>query len=258
MSRLGLAGLGWCLAVGLSLAMAPPVSAQQFNSDNQWTAPHGVATFVLTAGQEYSAVVVTAALFEGWELNAALTRFPEDPESRTEDHYSGSFWVKHRLWQNEAENGGFALSFGTGHSPSYLSEGAVTDTFRSWFGNAIYTVPFRDGDVQLDLLPGAIVTLDKDRSDNDTANFSYSSRLAVYKVIPRSAIVAEVYGTVGELHAPPQYRAGIRWESPRVIVAGTYSRQFDGGGGARFEIGVMVLTDPLKIFCLGGGCEQSR
>jgi len=257
-SRLGLASVGLCFVGGWALALAAPAGAQQFNSDNQWTAPHGVGTFVLTAGQEYSAVVATAALFEGWEFNVALTRFPEDPENSTEDHYSGSFWVKHRLWQNEAENGGFALVFGTGHSPSYLSEGEVTDTFRSWFANAVYTIPFRDGDVHLDLLPGAIANLDKDREGSDTLSASYSMRLAVYKIVPSSAIVAEVFGTVGEQHAPPQYRAGIRWESAKVIVAGTYGRQFDGEGGARFEIGAMVLTDPLKIFCLGGGCGQDR
>jgi len=245
--------LAAALVAALALAGAP-AGAQQFNSDNQWTAPHGVGTFVLTAGQEYSAFVATAALLEDWEFNLTLTLFPEDPENQSEDHYSGGFYVKHRLWQNEAETGGFALMFGTGNSPSYLAEGEVTDTFRSWWANAVYTIPFRDGDVQLDLLPGFIATFDKDRQGSDTWNAAYSSRLAVYKIIPSSAIVAEVFGTVGEQHAPPQYRAGIRWESPHVIVAGTYGRQFDGEGGARFELGLIMLTNPLKIFCLGGGC----
>lgn len=47
------------------------------------------------------------------------------------------------------------------------------------------------------------------------------------------------------------YRVGVRWESLHVIVAATYDRQFDGAGGTRFEVGVMVLTNPLKIFCRG-------
>ena len=29
-------------------------NAQQFNGDNQWVAPHGVATLVGTVGEEYS------------------------------------------------------------------------------------------------------------------------------------------------------------------------------------------------------------
>lgn len=242
------------LAAALAIAGAP-AGAQQFNSDNQWTAPHGVGTFILTAGQKYSAFVATAALLEDWEFSLSLTRFPEDPENRTEDHYSAGFYVKHRFWENEAETGGFAAMIGTGHSPSYLSEGEVTDTFRSWWANAIYTAPFRDGDVQLDMLPGFIVNLDKDRTGNDTLNFSYSSRLTVYKVIPHSALVGEIFGTAGEDYTKPQYRVGVRWESPHVIVAGSYGREFDGLGGPRFEIGVMVLTDPLRIFCLGGGCK---
>jgi len=242
------------ILVAALAVIGAPAGAQQFNSDNQWTAPHGVGTFVLTAGQEYSALIATAALVEDWEFNLTLTRFPEDPENRTEDHFSGGFYVKHRLWENAAANGGFALMLGTGHSPSYLSEGEVTDTFRSWWANAVYTIPFRNGDVQLDLLPGFIATFDKNRQDKNTWNGAYSSRLAVYRIIPSSAIVGEVFGTVGEDYARPQYRVGIRWESPHVIVAGTYGRQFDGHGGARFELGVIVLTNPLRIFCLGGGC----
>lgn len=247
---LALAGL---LAVLLGASGA--AEAQQFNSDNQWTAPHGVGTFVLTVGQEWSTLMATTALFENWEFNLGVTRFPEDPEDQTEDHYAGTFYVKHRFWENEAENGGFALMFGTGHIESYLSEGEVTDTFRSWWANAVYTLPFRGGDVALDIMPGFIVNLDKDRTDNKTWNATYSSRLAIYKIIPSSAIVGEVFGTVGEQHTPPQYRVGVRWESPHVIVAATYGREFDGAGGPRFEVGAMVLTNPLKIFCLGGGCS---
>jgi hypothetical protein len=48
---------------------------------------------------------------------------------------------------------------------------------------------------------------------------------------------------------------GVRRESPHVIVAATYGREFDGDGGPRFEVGVVVLANPLKILCLGGGCQ---
>jgi len=239
----------WALAIAFAV---PAAEAQQFNSDNQWTAPHGVETFVLTIGQEYSAFLAVAALRPDWEFNIGVTRFQEDPDNPDDDHYSGIFYVKHRLWENEDANGGAAIMAGTGYSPSYLAEGEVTDTFESWWVNGVYTIPFRGGDIGLDLLPGVIVNTDKDRTGEDAWNFTYSSRVAVYKIIPQSAIVGEVFGTVGEAHAPPQYRVGVRWESERVIIAATYGREFDGSGGPRFEIGAMVLTNQLKFFCLGG------
>ena len=80
----------------------------------------------------------------------------------------------------------------------------------------------------------------------------WCSRAAVYKVIPQSsAIVAEVFGTAGEAYAEPTYRAGVRWESPRVIVAATYGDTFSGAGSPRLELGLIVLTNQLKFLCLG-------
>lgn len=244
--------LATALCLAAVLGATAPVEAQQYNSDNQWTAPHGVGTFVLTIGQEYSAFLAGAALRPDWELNIGVTRFKEDPDNPDDDHYSGTFYVKHRLWENEAATGGVAILAGTGYNPSYLAEGEVTDTFRSWWATGVYSIPFRDGDIGLDLLPGFILNTDKDREGVDAWNFTYSSRLTIYKIIPQSAIVGEVFGTVGESHSPPQYRIGVRWESKHVIIAGTYGSEFDGSGGPRFEIGAMVLTNPLKIFCIGG------
>ena len=46
-----------------------PAEAQQFKSDHQWVAPHGVGTFVISVGQEYSTVMAVAAdtnEFAGW------------------------------------------------------------------------------------------------------------------------------------------------------------------------------------------------
>ncbi len=237
------------------LVVASSGEAQQFNSDNQWTAPHGAGTFVLTWGEEYSNFIAVAALRPDWEFNVGVTRFREDPDDPNDDHFSGTFYVKRRFWENEAENGGVALLAGTGYNPSYLSDGEVTDTFQSWWATGVYSMPFRDGDIGLDLMPGVILNTDKDRTGENTFNFTYSSRVAIYKIIPQSAIVGEVFGTVGEAHVPAQYRAGVRWESPHVIIAVTYGGAFDGSGGAGFEIGAMYLTNPLKIFCMGGGCS---
>lgn len=227
-------------------------SAQQFNGDNQWTAPHGVGTLVLTLGQEYSIFQAVAALRPGFEFNVGVTRFREDPDDPDDEHYASSVYLKFRLWQNEAENGGAAVSFGTGHAPSYLKEGKVVDSFRSWWANGMYTIPFADGVVTWDLMPGCILALDPDRSGFDTWNFSYGSRAALYKVIPSSAIVGEVFGTTGRNSTPMGYRTGVRWESARLIIAGTYGRQFDGMGGPRFEIGLVWLTNTIPFLRIGG------
>ena len=75
----------------------------------------------------------------------------------------------------------------------------------------------------LDILPGAVLNID-DGEEGDTAwGLSYSSRVAIYKVIPQSAIVGEVFGVAGEAYAKPTYRLGVRWESRKWIVAATYS-----------------------------------
>jgi hypothetical protein len=62
--------------------------------------------------------------------------------------------------------------------------------------------------------------------------------------------VAEAFGTTGEAESEPGYRVGIRWESPKWVIAGTFSERFDGKGGAGFELGVLYFTDPR--FCFGG------
>ena len=68
------------------LSAVNPAAAQQFNSDNQWVAPHGVATFLLTVGQENSTAMITAALLPETEFNFGLTRFEHSPQKGTEAH----------------------------------------------------------------------------------------------------------------------------------------------------------------------------
>ena len=155
------------LFLALVVATWGSAGAQQFNGDNQWVAPHGVGTFVLTVGQEYSTIMAVAALLPETEFNLGVTHFVEKPLDPTEGHYSGIFYVKRRLSENEAGTGGWAVMGGTGVYPGYLSEGEVTDTFQSWWANAVYTIPFRDGAVTWDLLPGFLVNLDKDQTGRD-------------------------------------------------------------------------------------------
>jgi hypothetical protein len=98
---------------------------------------HGVATWTLTAGQEYSMAIATAALFEDWEFNLGVTRFAEDRSANT---------------------------------------------------------------------------------DEEAWGFTWSARLAVYKIVPRCAIVGEAFGTAGEAYSYPQYNFGLRWESPKLAL----------------------------------------
>ncbi len=239
------------LAAACTIFVPHPSSAQQFNGDNQWTAPHGVATFVLTVGQEYSTALAVAALLPDTEFNLGVTHFVDKPLDLTEGRYSGIFYVKHRLTENEAGNAGWSVSVGTGVDPSHLEAGTVTDTFQSWFVNSSYTLAFRDGDVTWDLLPGVMVNRDKDQSGENAWGMTWCSRAAIYKIIPQSAIVGEVFGTAGEAYAEPSYRVGVRWESPRLVLAATYGNSFSGGGSPRFEIGAIFFTNQLKLLCLG-------
>lgn len=63
--------------------------------------------------------------------------------------------------------------------------------------------------------------------------------VAVYDIVPQSAIVAEVYGTTGEAQVEPSHRFGIRWGSEKLIIAATCSNASDGSGDAGFEIGLL-------------------
>jgi hypothetical protein len=60
-------------------------------------------------------------------------------------------------------------------------------------------------------MPGALVDLDYGNNKETAWGFTYSTRIAVYKVIPQTAIVAEVYGTEGKAYSKPECKVGLRW-----------------------------------------------
>lgn len=226
-------------------------NAQQFNSDNYWTAPHGVATILATTGQNYSTLMNVAALFPAWEFNIGATLYREDKVANTTNHYSATFYVKHMFYENKAKTGGWAVMAGTGVYPGYLQSGTITTSFRSYWLNVPVTLPFFNNTLSWDILPGILFNLDYSSSKKKASGFTYSSRLAVYKIIPQSAIVGEVFGTEGDAYSSPQYKIGIRWESPIIVAALTYGAGFDGSKGGGIEFGIMIFTPPfLKI---GGG-----
>ncbi|WP_296702173.1 hypothetical protein, partial [Algoriphagus sp.] len=233
------------LVIGLICLSSGTVFSQQFAGDNQWVAPHGVATLVGTFGQRYMMLDVTVAVIQEWEFNLQATHYYKDPRNQTTSYTSPSFYIKRRLWQNKSETAGYALFAGTGIYPQHLDQEEVTSTFRSWWAMGVATFAFAENKILWDILPGVVANLDHKQSGDTAWGFSYSSRVAVYKIIPSSAIVAEVFGTAGDASSPISYRAGVRWESKHVIIAGTYSDSFDGSIAAGLEIGIVVLTNKL-------------
>lgn len=219
--------------------------AQQFVGDNQWVAPQGVATLVATAGKEYSQFYGVLAFLPEWEFNTQLVYYYDDPRTNSESYISPSFYLKRRLYQNESETAGYAVLGGLGLFPQHLDQGEVTSGFNSWWAVGVATYAFANNTILWDLLPGGTVNLNHKQTGNTAWGFTYSSRVAIYKIIPQSAVVGEVYGTAGQAKSPLSYRAGVRWESPRWIAALTYSSAFDGSYSAGIELGLMCYTNAL-------------
>ena len=94
-------------------------------------------------------------------------------------------------------------------------------------------------------------------SKNMTAwGITYSMRAAWYPFGERGAFVGEVFGMTGPAGAPPEYKAGIRWEpSAFAVFAITYGQEFTGSNGAGFEVGIMLFTPPFACF---KGCGKPK
>ena len=204
------------------MAVPDIARAQQFYGDNQWVSPHGVATLVGVAGSEYSQFIATAALVPEWEFNLSFVHIYDDPVTGLSSYNSDSFYVKHRLSQTERETAGYAIAAGTGLWPEHIVQGNPSSAGESWWANLNATFAFPDDQVRLDILRFVLDT-DRERSGDDAWGFTYGSRVAIYDVIPKLAVVAEVFGTTGEAYVEPSYRAGLRRESEKLVVALTYT-----------------------------------
>ena len=244
---------GWLIGAFAMLVLVAPAQAQQFMGDNQWTAPHGVSTQAGSVGEEYSQYIFVLAFKEDWEFNAQFTHYYDDPRDSTESHTATSIYVKHRISESDAGTTGYSVFVGTGLNPDYVEQGEVTQAFDSYFSNLTATYGWKNDRVLLDVMPGVTVNLDQGDTGETAWGFTYTARLAIYDVIPQSAIVTEVFGVAGEAYAPLSYRAGVRWEGKKWVWAATYSDAFDGSGGAGFEIGFIYFTEPR--FCFGG-CKR--
>ena len=52
-----------CMISVLAVALARPLHARQFTADNYLAMPHGTVSSLLTVGTEYSALLISAAVF---------------------------------------------------------------------------------------------------------------------------------------------------------------------------------------------------
>jgi hypothetical protein len=223
---------------------AQGIHAQQFNSDNWWLVPHGTGTAVATLGESYSTMYLGYGFAPKWEFDLGYTLYDEDPVTGTAARYSGTAYVKRLIYENPAQTGGVAVMAGIGQSPSYYQSGIKTQDLESYWASFPITLPFLDNTISWDLMPGVLYNREFGVTEDDATGFSYSSRLAVYSIIPQSAIVAEVFGASGDADADDEYKIGVRWESKYLVAALTYGDGLEGNKGGGWEFGIIVLTAP--------------
>lgn len=240
----------------LMLLYAGVASAQQFNSDNYLSKPAGMATLIATLGQRNDILMLTFALFPGWEFTTATYIVNKDDDPATDDGYSTTLYAKWMLYENAAKTGGLAVKVGTGLDPGYLTEVGIRDAFRSYWMNVPVTFAFFDNKVSWDLMPGVSFTRDYGTDEKPAWAATYSTRVAWYPRGPKLALVGEIFGAEGQLHSIPEYKSGLRWEPNQYqTYAVTYGQEVRGDLGARFEVGMMLFTPPF--FCITG-CHGTK
>jgi hypothetical protein len=220
------------------------IHAQQFNSDNWWVVPHGTGTGVATLGENYSTMYLGYGFAPTWEVDMGYTLYDEDPVTETAARYSSTAYVKHLVYENQAKTGGVSVMGGIGQSPSYYQSGLKTRELESYWAAFPVTVPFLDNAISWDIMPGVTYNREYGETEETATGFSYSSRVVIYKIIPQSAIVGEVFGASGDAEAEDQYKIGVRWETKYVVTALTYGDGLEGNEGGGWELGIVVLTVP--------------
>ena len=105
------------------------------------------------------------------------------------------------------------------------------------------TFPLFNNTVSWDIMPGALVDFDHGNNKETERGFTWSTRLAVYKIIPKTAIVHEIYGTTGKISSDTEFKVGLRWEPKDYIIpAISYGAYLNGSKAAGFEIGIIIFT----------------
>jgi len=221
------------------------VHAQQFNSDSWWVLPHGTGTAAATLGENYSTLYLGYGFAPKWEVDIGAVLFDGDPQTGTDARYSTTAYVKRMIHENQAQTGGVSVMAGIGHSPGYYQSGIKTQDFESYWAIFPITLPFLDNAISWDILPGVVYDREYGPNEESATGFSYSTRIAIYKIIPQSAIVGEVFGVSGDAAADDEYKIGVRWESKYLTAALTYGDGLEGNEGAGWEFGIVVLTVPF-------------
>lgn len=244
-----------CLAVVfLSIFFLSSIDtrAQQFNTDNYLTMSHGTATITMTTGGRNAGTILSFALVPKWEFFAQAFLFWENEKELVPQHFNVQGYAKYMFWVNKQNNGGGAAFLGFGKSPGYWEQTEFLKSHQNIWTAVPITLSLFNNTISWDLMPGALFDWSNSETGDPAWGFTYSTRVAVYKIIPKTAIVGEVYGTSGSAYSKPEYKIGLRWEPNRTIVpAITYGSALDGTSGARFEIGVTIfspefLKKPLK------------
>jgi len=219
------------------------VYAQQYNTDNYLTMPHGTGTFVLTTGERNASMYSTFTLLPRFELNFQSSLFWEDASIDFPQYFSLNIFGKYMFWVNEANTGGAAIFLGIGKSPGFYTKDGYSAFHKNYWTALPLTIPFFNNTISWDIQPGALVDFDYGNNKETAWGFTYSTRVAIYRVIPQTAIIAELYGTEGKAYSKPEYRVGIRWEPNSYIVpAISYGSCFDGSPGAGFELGIVIYS----------------
>ncbi len=243
--------LKWLCAFLIFTVAVRHSQAQQFNTDNYVSMPYGVATFCIVAGERSSLILPSFSLAPRWEFFIGASLIWEDEERREPDHFQTILYAKYMIWENENKNGGAAVSFGTGGFPGYYRKSERIESFRNYYAYFPITFPLFNQTLSLDLNPG-ILTDKQGGIDNDEWEwgFTYSTRLAVYKVIPRTAIVGEIYGTAGQINSGTEYNLGFRWEPQQQLnLSLTWGDSFDGSRGPGIQLGMLLYTS--RFICKG-------
>jgi hypothetical protein len=238
--------------LALATLTSDPALAQQYNSDNYLSKPHGVATIILTAGERNSMWMTTFSLLPRWEFTAAAYVFYDAGDPKISDGYSTSYYAKYMIYENKAQTGGVAVKAGTGLEPGYLVPNVgLEDAFKTYWMNAPVTVPLFNNKLSWDAMPGFSATREFGVNESTVGAFTYATRLAWYPMSMTWSLVGEVYGSKGQTEAIPEYRVGLRWEpNQHAVFALTYDAEFEGSNGAGVEVGIMLFTPPFAK--LGG------
>jgi len=242
-------GQSVALTLGVLMLLAfswSGAAAQQFNSDNWWVLPHTTGMGIANLGEHYSSMYLGYGFLRGWEADIAAFIYRKEDNANTAAHYSTTVYIKRLIVQNEAMTSGAAVMAGVGQGPGYIDSNVLVEDFRNYWVCVPVTFPFFDNTLSWDLMPGGTWNTDYGPEEVHASAFTYSSRLAIYKVVPHSAIVMEVFGAEGKAEAAAQYRAGVRWESKYAVIALTYGDGLEDNRGGGVELGFMFLTPPFK------------